>query len=64
MKQGSLVKLPESKFWWSNKVGIVTETRLGLFFNKVDWVKHQECKVELEANYVWFKTNGLEVISQ
>ena len=63
MKQGSLVKLPESKFWGSNKVGIVTETRNGLFFNSEDWVQKEESKIEFGSDFVWFQTQQVKVVA-
>ena len=63
MRQGSLVKLPESEFWWSKKVGVVTEVRDALFHNGEDWVKHQECKVEFGSDFVWFQTRHLKKIN-
>lgn len=63
MRQGSLVKLPESKFWWSKKVGIVTETRNSLFFNSEDWVQKEESKIEFGTEFVWFQTQHLKVVT-
>ena len=64
MRQGSLVKLPESKFWWSKKVGIVTETRFIRAFKRADVPPIKESKVEFGSNFVWFKNRSLEIISQ
>ena len=59
MKIGKLVRLPISDFWWSNKIGIVSEIRDGSFFNSEEWVQKEECKVEFGENFVWFTTQHL-----
>ena len=64
MKVGSLVKTPEGHFWWNNRVGVVTEVRMGGFSDsKGEHFTKQECKVDFGDNFIWYCPKGMELLN-
>jgi len=64
VKAGSLVKMPTGRFWWNNRVGVVTEVRMGGFSNhKGEHVVKEECKVEFGDNFIWYQSKNVELVN-
>lgn len=65
MKVGSLVKLPEGRFWWNGKIGVISETRVGGFTDCMGvGFQKKECKVEFGENFIWYwDSEKMEVLS-
>ena len=64
MKTGSLVKMPEGYFWWNNRVGVVTEVRMGGFSNSDgEHVTREECRIDFGDDFIWYQSRNVEVIS-
>jgi len=64
VKAGSLVKMPTGRFWWNNRVGVVTEVRMGGFSNhKGEHIVKEECKVEFGDDFIWYQSRNVEVVS-
>lgn len=65
MKVGDLVRLPNGHFWWNNRVGVISQVRMGGFSNdKGEHVVKEECKVEFGDDFIWhWNGDELEVVS-
>jgi len=64
VRVGNLVRLPQGYFWWNNRVGVVSQVRMGGFSNhKGEHVEQEECKVEFGDNFIWYQSRNVEVVS-